>query len=92
MQEAIFGTLANSKKIPYTNAGLDLIVAEMDAVLQRAVANGILAANPAPSVTRPDVRDIPFNDRAERCVTGLAFTGTFAGAAHKVCIEGNVSV
>lgn len=91
MQEAIYGTLVNSKKIPFTNAGLDLIVAEMEAVLLRAERLGILADGSS-AVTRPDVRDIPFNDRAARCVTGIEFTGIFAGAAHKICIQGTVTV
>lgn len=93
MQEAIYARLVNLDKIPYTNPGVDIIVAEMEAVLQRAViVNEILSADPAPTVTKPDVRDVSFNDRAGRILPDITFDGTFAGAVNNIKIRGNVTV
>lgn len=93
MQEAIYARLVNLDKIPYTNQGVDIIVAEMEAVLQRAVIiNNILAADPAPVVNKPNVRDIPFNDRAARCLPDITFSAVLAGAVNKIKIAGNVTV
>lgn len=93
MEEAIFSRLVNTPKIPFTNAGVDLIVNDMSAVLQRAVEiNGILRADPYPVISKPLIADVPFNDRALRCLPDLTFTGEFAGAIHKVCIRGTISV
>lgn len=92
MQEAIFSRMVNLKKIPYTNQGVDIIVNEMDAVLNRSINQGILAADPAPVINKPNVRDVPFNDRAARLLPDLTFTAVLAGAIHKVQIRGTVTV
>lgn len=91
MQEAIFARLVNLPKIPYTNAGVDIIVTEMRAVLTRAENQGILT--PGFSViTKPDVRDIPFNDRASRVLPDLKFSAVLQGAIHEIKINGVVTV
>ena len=92
MQENVFSKMVNLDKIPFTNAGLDLITNQMFEVLNASVAQGILAEDPYPTITRPDVRDIAFNDRAVRCVTGIKFSGVLAGAVHKVIIDGTLTV
>ena len=92
MQESIYSRLVNLKKVPYTNQGVDIIVNGMEGVLTRAVNQGILAADPAPTVTKPNVREIPFNDRALRQLPDLFFNGVLAGAIHRVLIRGTVTV
>lgn len=89
MQEAIYSRLVNLEKIPYTNAGVDIIVNEMDAVLKLAVRNGILSEY---TIEKPNVKDIAFNSRAMRVLPDLKFKGTLAGAVHKIQIKGVVTV
>jgi len=92
MQEAIFARLVNLPKVPYTNQGADVIVAEMDGVLERSEKQGILTNDPKFSITKPDVRDIAFNDRAARLLPDIKFEGVLAGAVHKITISGVVTV
>lgn len=92
MQEAIFAILVNLPKVPYTDKGIDIIVNEMEAVLKRAVDQGILDGNRPYGVTKPLVADIAFNDRASRVLPDLKFSAYLAGAVHEVEIQGVVTV
>lgn len=91
LQERIFTLFINNDKVPFTDIGVGLIEAEIAAQLQDAITAGLLAADPAPVVTVPRVADVPFADRAARCLTGLTFNATLAGAIHKVEIQGTVT-
>ena len=91
MQEGIFARLVNLPKIPYTNAGVDIIVTEMRAVLTRAENQGILVLGES-TITKPDVKDISFNDRASRILPDLKFGATLQGAIHEMKINGVVTV
>ncbi len=91
MKERIFTVLANLPKLPYTNAGLAVLGAEMRAVLKLGEQVGGLDPGTT-SVFVPLVEDIDPGDRASRTVTGLTFSGRLAGAVHKVEIVGTVTV
>ena len=92
MTEAIFSRLVNLPKIPYTDAGVQIVTTEMRAVLDRAIDRDVIAANPAYEIDAPRVRDVPFNDRANRVLPDLRFRATLAGAIHRVEIQGVVTV
>lgn len=92
MQKGVFGALANSDKIPYTNAGVAVITSEVEASLKRAVAKGILSDDPKPIVTAPKVADIDPTNKAARNLPDVKFSGELAGAIHKVTISGVISV
>lgn len=92
MAKGVFGALAGADKIPYTDAGVAVIEAEVRASLDRAVVRQILSDNPAPVVTVPLVADVSTTDKALRLLPDVKFTGTLAGAIHKVNITGVVSV
>lgn len=92
LQEAVFAVLLNSPKIPYTDKGVSVIQNAVQAVLKEAVNNQLLAASPAPLVTAPKVADISPIDRGNRLLPDVRFTGTLAGAIHKVEIVGVISV
>lgn len=92
MTKAIFGTLAGAKKIPMDEGGVSTVKCDILASLDRAVARGILASNPAPTVVVPIVSAISTNDKAIRYASGFKFNGTLAGAIHKVGVTGVVSV
>lgn len=92
MQEAIYAKLVNLDKIPYTNKGADIITNEMNGVLIRSIAQGILRDDPAPIITRPDVLDIAFNDRVGRILPDIKFEAYLQGAVHKTKISGIVTV
>ena len=92
MTERIFSVLVNNKKVPYTDAGAAMLENEVRAQLKAGVAVGLLAADPAFTVTVPRVAEIAPADRANRVFPNITFAATLAGAIHKTTIQGTVSV
>lgn len=77
--------IKGQKKIPYTEAGISLVEANLNACLEQAVVNGVLSQY---SVTTPNILKIPVQDKTNRELKGVSFIGTLAGAIHKVNIDG----
>jgi hypothetical protein len=101
IEEAVFGRLSNSTKVPYTNAGVAIIESEIRAVLDRAVKAQLLSEeafdpdndiNTPYIVTVPRVLDVSFNDRSARYLPGITFNARLASAIHRVTIAGTVTV
>ena len=90
--ERVFTLLASADKVPYTDPGVALVVAEVRAQLQIAIQKGVLAASPVPTVTAPKVADIEVANRQARLLPDVKFAGTLAGAIHKTNIAGVLSV
>jgi hypothetical protein len=53
LQTRILVLFTNAKKVPYTDAGIALVEAEVRAQLSEGIAQGYLAASPSPTVTVP---------------------------------------
>lgn len=92
MTERIYGALVNLPKVPYTDAGIAVIEAEIRAQLEDGVAVGFLAEDPAFTVTVPKAADVPAQDKADRALNGVSFEATLAGAVHAVTINGVVKL
>ncbi len=92
IQEYVFSVLVNNPKIPFTDAGIACIEAEVKRVLQIGVGNDFLANDPAPKTYVPKAIDVPQQDKANRLLKNVKFTATLAGAIHFVQIRGTVSV
>lgn len=92
IQEFVFGVLVRNNKIPYTDAGIAVIQAEVMRVLSLGVANNFLSDNPQPRVTVPRASQVPTNDKANRILRNVKFEATLAGAIHAVRITGNITV
>lgn len=95
MEERIFALKVTQSKIPFTDAGLATIEAEVRAQLQDGIDIGGLAADPPPTVTVPRVSTIPQQDKANRELKSpntITFTATLAGAIHEIEINGTVTV
>lgn len=91
-QARVFGLLVAEPKVPFTNAGIDSVKSQVNAALRRSVGNGVLSDDPAPSVTAPLVADIPKSEKATRFLNNVKFKATYAGAIHKVQIDGTITV
>jgi hypothetical protein len=90
--EEIFTVLVNADKIPYTDPGVGVIVGTTRAFLTGpAVDNSVLTENTI-SVSAPLVADISDANKASRLLPDVEFSGTLAGAVHKVILNGKVSV
>lgn len=92
MEERVYSRLVNSDKIPYTDDGFTMIEGDIRAQLQEAIDVGFLAASPAPTVTVPKVANVSSALKTARETPAITFTGTLAGAVHKVTITGSVTV
>jgi hypothetical protein len=92
MQENVFSLLANSKKVPFTDAGIGSVQGVVQGVLNEGVSNGLYAADPAPEVLVPLASAVSAADKANRLLPDVEFTATLAGAIHEVQISGVVSV
>ena len=91
MRERVFGTLINQRKINFDTAGVALIESNVRAVLQEAIDNNIIAAQPAPQITVPNVLALSSAERNTRNLAGIKFTARLAGAIQTVLdIQGTV--
>lgn len=91
MQERLFGLLVSSQKVPYTDAGVDLIRAEVKAQIDAGIAVGGLASSPEPIVTAPKVADVSQGDRSARHLPDVTWSARLAGAIHTLDVSGTVS-
>ncbi len=96
----IFTKLSAGAKVPYTNAGIGIVEAEVRGLLDEGIRVGMLRADPDSydglpyRVTVLDVGDISATDRANRLLPGTAITfeAKLAGAIHTVTISGTIAV
>lgn len=92
LRERVFALLKKMPKVPFTDAGIASVEAEVRAVLENAENFGLLASDPKFTVTVPKATDVSPNDRAERVLPDVEFDARLAGAIHKVNIDGVVTV
>lgn len=88
----IFRVVANNPKLPYTDAGIAAVAAEVRASLARGVDAGGLADDPAPTVSVPKAADVSAQDKADRILRDITFDATLAGAIHEIRISGRVAL
>lgn len=92
IQEYVFRVLVTNPKVPYTDAGIATIQAEVLRVLSIGIDNDFIAANPEPTCTVPLAANVPPADKAARILRNVRFQATLSGAIHAVFITGNISV
>jgi hypothetical protein len=92
MTENVFGLLVRISKVPFTYAGLGMVIAEVEKTLKDAANKGIIATdadgNPLYTVTAPKLEDISTNDKANRILPDIKWEATIAGAVENVKING----
>jgi hypothetical protein len=92
MQVAIFTLLVNQPKLPYTNASVGLVKAEVRGVLRGFQASDGIDPETDIVVQAPLVQDISAADRGNRLLPDVEFSARIAGAIHSVTIEGVLSI
>lgn len=92
MQTDVYNAVAGALKVPFTDAGIALIENAILGSLERGIARGLLASDPAPRVTIPKASAVDASDKLARTLPDVKFSATLAGAIHKVEIRGVVSV
>ena len=91
IQERLFRLLMVNPKIPFTLQGVDLVRSEIMAQLKEAVYRGLLADDPEPQVSIPNIEDIDPITRGKRILSDVKFSGRLAGAIHHIEIHGTVT-
>lgn len=91
IQESLFALFAGSKKVTFDAAGLAAVESVINARLQDAVDAKLLVAG-STKVIMPALADISTDDKADRHLPNIEFTGTLAGAINSLTIRGSVSV
>lgn len=91
IQERVFSLIANAGKLPYTDASVDIVRAEILAAMGDAVARGFLVAGSL-TCTGPLVSAVSAQDKAARLLPDIKFGATLAGAIHGVRIRGVLSL
>lgn len=97
MQTNIFNVLKVNRKVPYTDAGIQLIAGKMEETLKKGQSVGGIAEDAFDAdgnriygfrVTVPRASDLTEAQRKSRKLTGCKYTARLAGAIHAVEIEG----
>jgi len=90
-EEELISTLAQSQRIPYTNPGIQQLVAAVEGVLNRAFIAGAIAEvddpetgdiSPAYEINVERVEDIPASQRRQRIAPVIDARFRYAGAVH----------
>jgi hypothetical protein len=89
MEENVFERLVSLPKIPFTNAGIAIVEAEMRKSLEAGIAAGGIASY---ELDIPDVSEISTADKQSRTLPDMKFNAVLAGAIHFVEIDGVVQV
>lgn len=98
LRENIFGLLINARKVPFTQAGIDAVVAQVEATLNEAIGEGYLSPDVPEGqdkpfiITAPLISEISQADKIARTLPNVNFECTLAGAIHAVKINGVISV
>lgn len=88
LTERVFYLLLNNDKIPFTDAGVSAIEAEVRAQLLEGVAAGYITDDF--TITVPKVSAVSANDKANRVLPAVKFVATLQGAVHSVTVQGRV--
>ena len=90
MQEGIVALAASSDKVPYTDAGINLVAAVVRAVLEEGERNGAIASGW--TVTVPRVSTVSSADKTARTLNNVKFDCVLTGAIQKMNVSGTASV
>ncbi len=88
--ERIVAMLANNDKIAYTDKGIELPRAQVEAQILEGIGVTLIDGDSPWSVTVPKVANINPNDRTARTLPDLKYAFVLQGAVHKVLIKGTV--
>lgn len=89
MQERIFLAKTNRDKIGFDDAGIAVVVAEVNAALQQKVRDDFI--EPGFTITVPKASEISATDKANRELNGIEFDAPLTGAIHVSNITGRVA-
>lgn len=90
IRERVFGTIANSEKLPYDTDGSAAIEADVRSVISEAQGLGIVADDTPVSVTTPNILDLTPAQRNTRNLPNVRFSCRLSGSINSTSIRGEV--
>ena len=91
MGERLFAAQVGSRRIPYTQNGIDLVASMVRAQLSEGQRVGFLDGAVQPVVNPPRIGDISTEVRATRALPAVTFNAKVAGAIHELTVTGSVT-
>ena len=92
LEERVVLLMANNDKVPYTNAGIQLIRGQVDAQILAGITATVVDPEQAWWTSAPAVSDVDPNDKIARVVRNIRFQFVLQGAVNKALINGTVLV
>ena len=101
IQQLLATLFTTRDKVPYTDGGIEVIGLQIERALDEYVEVGLLVGSDVldeneqslgPVVTVPTRAETTAAERSSREVNNITFSASYAGAVHKVTINGTVSV
>ncbi len=101
IQFRVFAKLATLPKVPYTDSGMEILIAQVRDALVQGQLNGLIAPDEPDGsggiirgfdVTAPSVFTVSPANRAARIAPPITFTARIAGAVHFLTVNGTVTV
>lgn len=93
IQSNVYFLLSNSPKVPFTEAGVAQVKAEVKSGLKKHSKDPYNFITPDKyTVSAPAVADVSSGDKLARFLDGVSFTGEVQGAIHTVGVAGSLSL
>jgi hypothetical protein len=92
LEERIVLLMANNDKVPYTDAGIQLIRGQVDAQILAGITATVVDPAQTWWTSVPAVADVDPNDKIARLLRNVRFQFVLQGAVNKVLINGTVLV
>lgn len=92
LQSDIFAVLSSVAKVPYTDAGVAMLMQVVRTRLDIGVTNGLIDGKSNITVTAPLIVNVTQNQRAHRIAPTITFSCRIQGALNAVTITGTVTV
>jgi len=90
IQEDVATLIMNAGKLPYTQAGIDQVVATVLKRMRQGEAIGFLAPSSS-TVIGPAIADVLSADKQARTLNGVEASAEYAGALHKTNLSVSLS-
>lgn len=90
LEEALFLLAMNNGKIPYSDRGIGMLIAEVETVLKQATRQGIILEEDGKGVytiTALRRNEVLKNEIANRVYNGISVVATIAGAIHSSIVN-----
>jgi hypothetical protein len=89
IQNLVFTVLSQNDKVPFTDAGIQLVVSALRAALDEGVRYEILASY---EISAPTAAEVAIDQKGKRNLPDITFTAPLAGAIHSTEINGTITL